>query len=149
MRPARRIGRLCGTMDAPLEVVDEQRMMTAPAFLDLMARWPPHLAPPDERVSVFRARAERPPYRERLWAALDLLRGLDEAVGPARDRLMQQVLNALHSELLRPTLRLTERQRALVMATLSELNHEATRATPDTAQFCQHARLVIDTMLLA
>jgi hypothetical protein len=132
-----------------LEVVEEQRMMTAPAFLDIMARWPPHLAPVDERAIVSCARAERLPYRERLWAALDLLSALDEAVGSARDHLMQQVLNSLHCEILRPTLRLSARQLSIVMATLSELNHEATRATPAVEQFCQRARLVVDIVLLA
>lgn len=132
----------------PIEVVDEQRMMTAPAFLDIMARRQPHPAPVDERLKAPCTREERLPSRERLWAALDLLIPLDEAVGLARDHLMEQVLNTLHSEILGPTLRLSERQLASVMATLSELNHEATRAIPDTAQFCRRARLVIDTILL-
>ncbi len=124
-------------------------MMTAPAFLDIMAHWQPHLGPVDERPRASCTREEQPTSRERLWAALDLLGGLDEAVGPALDHLMQQVLNALHSEILRPTLRLSERQLAIVMTTLSELNHEATRATPDVAQFCQRASLLVDIMLLA
>ena len=62
---------------------------------------------------------------------------------------MQQVLNALHSEILGPTLRLSERQLAIVMTTLSDLNHEPTRVTPDAVRFCRRARLVIDTILLA
>ena len=123
-------------------------MMTATAFLHIMARRQVHLAPIGERATVSCARTELLPYRERLWAAMELLSALDEAVGPARDQLMQQELNALHSEILRPTLRLSARQLASVITTLSELNHEATRATPDVEQFCQHARLVIDTMLL-
>ena len=132
-----------------LEVVDEQRMMTAPAFLDIMAHRQPPLGPVDERLRSPRTREERVASRESLWAARDLLGGLGEAVGPVQGHLMQEVLNALHTEVLRPTLRLSERQLAIVMTTLSELNHEATRATPDVAQFCQRAGLVIDTMLLA
>ena len=132
-----------------LEVVDEQRMMTAPAFLDIMARWQPQIGLVDERLRAACTREERLTSRERLWAALDLLSRLEETVGPVPDHLMQQVLNALHTEILRPTLRLSERQLAIVMTTLSELNHEATRATPDVAQFCQRASLVIDIMLLA
>ncbi|HEX3904006.1 MAG TPA: hypothetical protein VH853_14290 [Polyangia bacterium] len=129
--------------------MDEQRMMTAPAFLEIMARSQPHLGPVDERVTCPCRRGEPLPARERLWVALDLLRASDEAVGAARDHLMQQVLNVLQSEILRPSLRLSERQLATVMTTLSELNHEATRATPNATQFCQRARLVIDTILLA
>lgn len=124
-------------------------MMTAPAFLDIMARWQPHLAPVDESATDPCPPEERRASRERLWAALDLLGALDEAVGTARDHLMQTVLNALHSEILRPTLRLGERQLAIVMMTLSELNHETTRAMPDVAQFCRRAALVVDTILLA
>jgi hypothetical protein len=132
-----------------LELMDEQRMMTAPAFLEIMTRWQPQLAPADERLTALCMRDEWLPFRERLRAALDLLTALDEAVGPARDQLMEQVLTVLHSEILRPSLRLTERQLATVMTTLAELDHETTRATPDTAHFCQRARLVVDIALLA
>lgn len=133
-----------------LEVVDEQRMMTAPAFLDIMAQRQPPLGPvDDERLRRPSTREERVASRESLWAARDLLGGLGELVGPVPGHLMQEVLNALHTEVLRPTLRLSERQFAIVMTTLSELNHEATQATPDVAEFCQRASLVIDTMLLA
>ena len=132
-----------------LEVVKEQRMMTAPAFLDIMARWRPHLAPVEDRLMAHSSREELLPFHERFSAALDLLSAIDEAVGPSRDQLMQQMLNALHSDILRPTLRLSDRQLATVMTTLSELTHEATRAAPDAGQFCQGARLVVDIVFLA
>jgi hypothetical protein len=131
-----------------LPVVDEQRMMTAPAFLDIMAHRQPRLAPIAERLTDPCRQDDRLPSWERLWATLKLLGALDEAVGGARGDLMQQVLNVLHSEILRPSLRLGGRQLAVVMTTLSELNHEGTRATPDAERFCRRARLVIDTILL-
>jgi hypothetical protein len=59
------------------------------------------------------------------------------------------VLNVLHFEILHPTLRLSERQINTVMATLAELDHEATRFTPDAAQFSRRALLVVDILLLA
>ena len=124
-------------------------MMTAPAFLEIMAAWQPHFVPVDERPSGPCQRAERLPFRERLWTALDLLSALDEAVGPVRDQLMQELSNLLHSHILHPTLRLNEQQLGTVMRTLSELDHEATRAVPNAAQFCRSARLLVDVMLLA
>lgn len=129
-----------------LEVVDDQRMLTTPAFFEIMARWQPRL---DARLTDLCTPGERRPFRQRLWAALDLLSALDEGAGPARDQLMQQVLNVLHSEILRPTLRLSSRQLATVTMTLSELDHEATRVPPDVAQFCRRARTVVDIELLA
>ena len=62
---------------------------------------------------------------------------------------MQYLLSVLRSEILRPTIRLSDRQLDTVMLTLSDLDHEATRPVPDVARFGRGARLVVDIMLLA
>jgi hypothetical protein len=129
--------------------MDDRRMMTAPTFLEIMARRQPHLVPVDEQLTALRRRDERPPFRDRLWAATEALSALDETVGSTRDQLMQYLLSVLHSEILRPTIRLSERQLGTVMLTLSGLDHEPTRPVPDVARFGQGARLVVDIMLLA
>jgi hypothetical protein len=135
-------------MDASLRGMDEQRMMTAPAFLKIMAHWHPQLDSLDDCLPAPRAREEQP-FRERLWSVRNLISTLDEAVGAAPEQLIQTVLNVLHFEILHPTLRLSERQINTVMATLAELDHEATRFTPDAAQFSRRALLVVDILLLA
>ena len=123
-------------------------MMTAPAFLEIMAHWHPRLDSLDDSLPAPSAREEQP-FRERLWSVRNLVSTLDEAVGTAPEQLIQKVLNVLHLEILHPTLRLSERQVTTVMATLAELDHEATRFTPDTAQFSRRALLLVDVLLLA
>ena len=128
--------------------MDEHWMMTAPAFFEIMTDWHPRLTSVDDGPPALRAREERRPSRERLWAIRELLGELDEMAGSTRDRLMQPILEVLRSDVLRPTLRLGKRQLDTVMTTLAELDHEAMRATPDVGLFCRRAQLVVDILLL-
>lgn len=128
--------------------MDEQRMMTAPAFLQIMAPRHPRLGSNDDRLTGPHTREERP-LDQRLRSVRNLISTLDEAGGTAPEELMQWTLSVLHSAVLRPTIRLSKGQLTTVMTTLSELNHEATRATPDTVLFCQRAQLVVDVLLSA
>ena len=123
-------------------------MMTAPAFLEIMTGWHPGLALVDDGPTARPTREERRPSRERLWAVRELLGALDETAVPTRDQLMQQVLEVLQADVLRPTLRLRQRQLDTVMTTLAELAHETTRATPDVGLFCRRAQIVVDILLL-
>ena len=75
--------------------MDDRRMMTAPTFLEIMARWQPHLVPVDERLTALCPREERPAFRERLWAATEALSALDDTVDSTRDQLMQHLLSVL------------------------------------------------------
>lgn len=144
----RGIAVLRGTRDAFFCNMDEHCMMTAPAFLEIMTDSHPCLASVDDGLTALGTREERRPSRERLWSVRELLGALDETPVPTRDQLMQQILEVLRSEVLRPTLWLDKRHLDTVMTTLAELDHQTTRATPDVRLFCQRAQLVVDILLL-
>ena len=147
-------------------MMNDQRMMTGPAFLEIMAHRDPQLIllgaslasrtmtstlafPLEVEETTTRTREERLSFRERLEVVRDVINALVDDACSAQDQLMQAVVNTLHREILRPTHRLSERQLAAAMTALSELDHETTRVTPDVPLFCQRAELVVDILTLA
>ncbi len=86
------------------------------------------------------------PLSERVGIARELLVSLSDATRSGQRHVMCRVLDILQSDILRPTVRLTQPQVVAVMAAVTELQHEAARAAPDIALFCVRARLLIDTL---
>lgn len=89
------------------------------------------------------------PLSERVRITRELLTSLTEATRSGQRHLMCRVLDILQGDIIRPTVRLTQPQVVVVMAAVTELQHEAARAAPDIDLFCARARLVIDILSLA
>jgi len=93
------------------------------------------------------ARRDTPmPLSERVGITRDALTSLTEATRSGQHHLMRRVLDILQAEIIRPTVRVTQSQVVVVMAAVTELQHEAARSAPDIALFCARARLVIDIL---
>jgi hypothetical protein len=146
--------------------MNDQRMMTGPAFLKIMAHRDPQFVPlgagltsrtmtstlafPSEvEETTTRTQEDRLLFRERLDLVRDVIGALVDEACPAQDQLMRTLVNTLYGEILRPTLRLKEWQLAAATTALSELDHETARVTPDVSLFCQRVRLVLDILTLA
>ena len=89
------------------------------------------------------------PLSERVGVARQVLTSLTEATRSGQRHLMCRVLDILQVDIIRPTVRLTQAQVLVVMAAVTELQHEAARAAPDIALFCARARIVIDILSVA
>jgi hypothetical protein len=89
------------------------------------------------------------PLSERAGITREVLTSLTEATRSGQRHLMCRVLDILQADIIRPTVRLTQPQVAVVMAAVTELQHEAARAGPDVALFCARARIVIDILSVA
>jgi hypothetical protein len=97
-----------------------------------------------------RARRDTPmPLSERVGITRDVLTNLTEATRSGQRHLMCRVLDILQVDIIRPAVRLTQPQVVVVMAAVTELQHEAARAAPDIALFCARARIVIDILSVA
>jgi hypothetical protein len=105
-----RIGSSRGTTHAPSRNMDDRQMMTAPAFLEIMTQRQPRPASIADGVTALGTSEERQLARERLWAVREVLGALDETAVTTRAHLMQQVIEVLQADILRPTLRLGKRQ---------------------------------------
>ena len=93
------------------------------------------------------ARRDTPiPLLERVGITREVLTSLTEATRSDQRHLMCRVLDILQADMIRPTVRFTQPQVVIVMAAVTELQHEAARAAPDVALFCARARLVIDIL---
>jgi hypothetical protein len=83
---------------------------------------------------------------ERLQIAGELLAALDEATGPGRAHLMRRILGIVREEVLWPGLWLTGRRRAMVVATMDDLDREVMRRAPDLAEFRHRASGLLDLL---
>jgi hypothetical protein len=89
------------------------------------------------------------PISERVGITREVLTSLTEATRSGQRHLMCRVLDILQVDIIRPTIRLTQPQVVVIMAAVTELQHEAARAAPDIALFCARAGIVIDILSIA